>query len=87
MGYAELKTLIGFVAGALTTLAYLPQVMKAWKSKSTRDISSGMFIILSAGLVLWTIYGFLIGSPPVIIANIISLALAVAILVFKIANE
>ena len=86
MMHAGFKTLMGFAAGSLTTLAYLPQVMKAWKSRSTRDISAGMFIILSMGLALWTIYGFLINSLPVIITNIVSLALAVAILVFKIVN-
>ncbi len=71
-------------AGALTTIAYLPQVIKVWKTRSTHDISAGMFITLCLGLVMWTFYGFSINSTPVIIANIISFVLAFTVLVFKI---
>ncbi len=77
-------TLLGIAAGALTTVAYLPQVIKVWKTRSTHDISAGMFITLCLGLAMWTFYGFSINSMPVIIANIISFALTFAILVFKI---
>ncbi|MDA8388316.1 MAG: SemiSWEET transporter [Nitrospiraceae bacterium] len=86
MKHADLKTLLGFAAGALTTLSYLPQVVKTWKSRSTRDISAGMFVILAAGLLLWTLYGFLINSTPVIVTNIVSFILAVTIVVFKMLN-
>lgn len=71
-------------AGALTTIAYLPQVIKVWKTRSTHDISAGMFITLCLGLVMWTFYGLSINSMPVIIANIISFVLAFTVLVFKI---
>ncbi len=76
-------TAIGLMAGALTTLSYIPQVMKTWKSKSTKDISVGMFLTLGLGLLLWTFYGFSIHSMPVIVANIVSLTLVFVVLIFK----
>ncbi len=78
------STAIGLMAGALTTLAYLPQVVKTWKSKSTKDISVGMFVTLCLGLLMWVFYGFSIHSIPVIVANIVSLVLVFIVLTFKI---
>jgi MtN3 and saliva related transmembrane protein len=80
----DYPTLLGMAAGTLTTIAYLPQVIKVWKTRSTHDISMGMFITLCLGLIMWTFYGFSINSTPVIVANIISLILAFTVLVFKI---
>lgn len=77
-------TILGLIAGTLTTLAFLPQLVKAWKSKSTKDVSLGMFIILCAGILLWIVYGFLIKSFPVIIANAVTFILCMFILYFKI---
>jgi MtN3 and saliva related transmembrane protein len=79
-----METLIGFTAAALTTLAFLPQVIKTWKSRSTGDISLSMFMSLTVGVLLWTVYGILISSPPVIVANSMVLVLAGIILVLKI---
>jgi MtN3 and saliva related transmembrane protein len=79
----DYTTAIGLMAGALTTLAYVPQVIKTWKTKSTKDISVGMFVTLSLGLLMWTFYGFSINSMPVIVANIVSLALVFIVLIFK----
>jgi MtN3 and saliva related transmembrane protein len=76
-------TALGVVAGTLTTLAYLPQVIKSWKSKSTKDLSFGMFGLLFVGIIMWTIYGVLLGSMPLIIFNSITLAEAAAILYVK----
>jgi MtN3 and saliva related transmembrane protein len=78
------STAIGMVAGALTTLAYLPQVVKTWKSKSTKDISVSTFVSLFLGLLMWVFYGVSIHSMPVIVANIVSLALVLVVLIFKI---
>jgi MtN3 and saliva related transmembrane protein len=80
----ELSTVIGMIAGALTTLAYIPQVVKTWRSKSTKDISVGTFVSLCLGLLMWVFYGFSIHSLPVIVANIVSLALVFIVLIFKI---
>ncbi len=75
---------VGYAAAVLTTLSFLPQVIKTWKTGSTRDISLGMFATFCLGVSLWAVYGFMIGSWPVILANISVLALAGTILVLKI---
>lgn len=80
----ESANTLGLIAGTLTTVAFVPQVIKIWKSKHARDISLGMFAIFSAGVLLWLLYGIQIGATPVIIANTITLGLSVTILVFKI---
>ncbi len=76
-------TILGLVAGVLTTLSFLPQVIKAWKSRSTRDISLGMFATFCTGVFLWIVYGFLIGDIPVLVANIVNFLLAATILLLK----
>jgi len=80
----DANILLGTAAGSLTTLAFIPQVIKIWRTRSTHDISLGMFVLFSIGLVLWLTYGVLIGSWPVIIANTVTLVLALIIIVFKI---
>ena len=79
----ESATTLGLVAGTLTTVAFLPQVVKTWKSRSAKDISLGMFLLFSSGVFLWIIYGISIGAMPVIIANVVTLVLAMIIVVFK----
>ncbi len=78
---------IGFLAGILTTLAFLPQVIKTWKSKSADDVSLSMFILFISGVLLWCIYGLEIHSIPVVAANIITFILASTILIMKIIFE
>jgi len=75
--------LIGFAAATCTTLAYAPQAIKVWNTRSARDISLGMFLILMLGLVLWLVYGFLSGDAPLVAANAITMLLAGGILVMK----
>ncbi len=76
-------TLLGILAGLLTTIAFLPQVIKTWKSKSARDISLGMFLIFCTGVLLWLAYGILIDDLAIILANAFTLVLAGSILYFK----
>jgi MtN3 and saliva related transmembrane protein len=76
-------TLLGLLAGSLTTIAFLPQVLKTWKTKSTEDISALMFITFCLGLFLWLIYGLLIRSLPIILANAVTLMFSSIILYFK----
>ena len=76
--------ILGYVAGTLTTAAFLPQVIQTWKTKSTKDISLGMFVTFTTGVLLWLVYGLLIESSPVIIANLGTLLLAMIILSLKI---
>jgi MtN3 and saliva related transmembrane protein len=80
----EINELIGLAAGALTTVSFVPQVLKTWKSRSAKDISLGMFLMFSLGVALWLIYGVGIASTPVILANAITLVLALSILLMKI---
>lgn len=72
---------LGMVAGTMTTLAYVPQVVKVWRQRSAQDISWWAFALLSFGLVVWLIYGWLIGSMALIAANMVTLVLTGAILV------
>ena len=79
----DATTAIGLAAATLTTAAFLPQVIKTWRTRQTRDISLGMWLVLCLGIVLWLAYGFLRGDLPLIIGNAITLALACTILAFK----
>lgn len=75
---------LGLVAGTLTTAAFVPQLTKAWQSKSTGDLSWGMLITFSTGVLLWLIYGVWIDSIPVILANAITLLLQAGIVSLKV---
>ncbi|MBM4120743.1 MAG: hypothetical protein FJ248_07595 [Nitrospira sp.] len=75
---------LGFLAGTLTTVAFIPQLIKAWKSKSTGDLSWGMLVTFSTGVLLWLIYGIWIDSAPVILANAVTLLLQAGIVLLKI---
>jgi len=74
---------IGFLAGALTTASFVPQVLKAWRTRSVADFSLGMLLMFNAGILLWLIYGLATGALPVTIANAVTLALTVFLLVLK----
>ena len=75
--------MLGLIAGTLTTVAYVPQVYKTIRTRSARDFSLAWLFILSAGLAVWDIYGWLIGSLPLIISDLAGLALVVTILALK----
>lgn len=75
---------IGLIAGTCTTLSLLPQGIKTIRIKETKDISISMYIILATGMLLWVMYGILIESLPVILANAISFILATIVLMLKI---
>lgn len=74
---------LGAVAGTLTTIAFLPQVIKTWRTGATRDLSMAMFLALVSGIVLWLIYGVLKDDLPLVLANGVTLVLAGVILFFK----
>jgi MtN3 and saliva related transmembrane protein len=76
-------TLIGYFAGFLTTVAFVPQVLKTWKSKSAADLSLGMFSVFSLGVLCWLIYGILLAEVPMIFWNTVTLILALGLLVMK----
>ena len=80
----NLRDLIGYTAGLLATLAFLPQVAKTMRDRSVKDISLGMYVLFCAGVSLWLLYGFLISSWPVIISNFVTLILSGTVLILKI---
>jgi MtN3 and saliva related transmembrane protein len=75
--------LLGLLAASCTTFAFLPQVIKTWQTRSTKDISLGMFLVLVIGIVLWLWYGLIILDIPLIAANVATLLFSVIILYFK----
>jgi len=75
--------LVGYAAAVCTTVSHIPQLMRVWRTRSTEDISLRMFLILAAGLALWTAFGVLTGSMPIIAANAVSFVFASTILGFK----
>ena len=82
-----MNNIIGFIAAFCTTVAFIPQAIKIYKTKKTNDISFGMFLLMCVGVAMWDVYGFMIRSIPVVIANSITLLLAVYIFIMKIKLE
>ena len=79
-------TVVGLLAATCTTASFVPQSIKTIKTRHTKDLSLGMYSLLTAGLLLWLIYGVLIQDFPIVIANMISITMSVTILVLKIKN-
>ena len=79
-GYTDL---IGYAAGVMTTVAFLPQAIKVWRTRSARDLSLGMYLIFTGGVGLWLIYGLLLRAWPLVAANAVTFVLAGAILLYK----
>ena len=80
----DTASIIGYFAGAITTIAFVPQLIKIWKTKSTKDISLITFVAFCLGVFLWMIYGIILHSKPVIIANSIGFVLGIIIIILKI---
>ena len=76
--------LIGALAGALTTIAFIPQVWRVWQTRSARDLSLSMYLIFTAGVALWLVYGVTLGALPIIVFNSVTLVLAATVLAMKI---
>ncbi len=81
--HTPVSNIIGICAASLTTVSLLPQVFKTHRTKQTRDLSLGMFVVFITGLFFWLAYGVLIKSIPIILGNIITTSLAVYLLVMK----
>jgi len=76
-------TLLGCAAGACTTLAFVPQVVRTLRTRSVRDLSLGMFAVMTVGIAMWLAYGLLIRDLPLIVANGVTLVLSATILAMK----
>ncbi|KAF1685432.1 hypothetical protein B1992_11855 [Pseudoxanthomonas broegbernensis] len=74
---------VGYVAATLTTAAFVPQALKTLRSRDTRAISLGMYVVFTVGLCFWLAYGIVLGSWPMILSNVITLGLALVILALK----
>ena len=83
----EFITILGLVAATLTTSAFIPQLIKIWKSKSAKDVSLEMLITFCIGVFLWLVYGIYLQSLPVILANLLTLIFNLIILWLKIKYE
>ena len=80
----DLITILGLVAGTLTTLAFLPQLLKIWQTKSAKDISFNTLIMFNIGIFLWLIYGIYLNALPIILANLFTLIFNMIIVWLKI---
>ena len=83
MNHFNYIDLFGFSAALLTTIAFLPQLYKTWKTKSADDVSLIMLILFITGLICWIIYGVKIHSTPILVANIITFIFNFSILILK----
>jgi MtN3 and saliva related transmembrane protein len=78
---------VGFVAGALTTAAFVPQVVKSWQTRDLSGVSLRMYSLFTLGVALWLAYGLMLMSWPVIVCNAITLMLAGGVLALKVRHR
>jgi len=74
---------LGFIAGTITTISFVPQVIRVYRNKSGRDVSAWMMLLLATGTLLWLIYGIMVGGVPIIAANAVTFTLVVVIFILK----
>ena len=79
----DMVTGIGFTAGLLTTIAFLPQLRRTWTTRSAGDVSLAMLLIFTTGVLLWFVYGVLLHAWPIIVTNLVTFLLTAAILILK----
>lgn len=75
--------ILGYAAGAITCLTFLPQVIKTWKSKSAKDVSLNMFLIAAINEVMWIVYGALLDNWVIILTNAIVLSMSLTMIWLK----
>jgi MtN3 and saliva related transmembrane protein len=76
--------ILGYISATITTIAFLPQLIKTFKTKSAKDVSMGMFVLFTTGVFLWIIYGILTNTMPVLIANAVIFCLSITQIILKI---
>lgn len=87
MTQQDLASLIGYPAAILTTLAFVPQAWQSWRSRDLSGISLPMYGLFTLGVGLWALYGLLIGSLPIMLANLVTLGLAASVLWLKVMHH
>jgi len=80
---AMVFTIVGYLAGTLTTVAFLPQVLRTYRTKSMGDIDGATLVAFTLGVILWIVYGVYVHSWPVIVANGVTLGLQIMLLAMK----
>jgi MtN3 and saliva related transmembrane protein len=83
----ELHNLVGYPAAFLTTVAFVPQAWQSWRTRDLSGISLPMYAMFTLGVALWMVYGLMIGSVPVFVANVVTLLLSSIVLMLKILQE
>lgn len=81
------EALLGLLAGCLTTLAFLPQVLKTWRSRRARDLSGTWLGIFTSGVALWLAYGLLVEDLAIVLANAVTLLLCSCLVVLKLRDR
>lgn len=79
----QISDWIGYAAATLTTASFVPQALHTFRTKDVRGISLAMYSAFVVGILLWLVYGLLLGAWPIVIANAVTLTLAAAILAMK----
>lgn len=79
--------LLGYVAASMTTISFVPQAWHTFRTHDVSGISLGMYAVFTIGVAMWLVYGIALGAWPVIVANMVTLALAASILTMKIVIE
>jgi MtN3 and saliva related transmembrane protein len=79
--------LVGFLAGALTTIAFIPQVLRTWRTRSTEDLSLAMLVVFNIGVALWLVYGIALREPPMMLWNAATLPMSISLLVLKLRHR
>lgn len=75
--------MVGYLAAILTTLAFIPQVVRTWRTRSAEDLSFPMLVAFSLGVFLWLVYGVLLESAPMVAANVVTFALSVFLTILQ----
>lgn len=83
----DLDNLVGYAAAVLTTVAFVPQALKSWQTRDLSGVSLPMYSLFTAGVVMWFVYGVMLGSWPIIIANAITIILASVVLTLKLMHR
>ena len=74
---------VGYLAATMTTLSFVPQALHTIRTRDTRGISLGMYVVFTAGVACWFFYGIVLGSWPMIVSNLVTLGLSATILAMK----
>lgn len=80
----DYTNIIGLIAGTMTTISFLPQAVRIYKTRHTHDLSLPMYVVLLVGVIFWLYYGVIMRSYPIIIANVVTMVIGLYILVMKV---